>query len=109
MEPKTDQIRILNDRLRKNFDEGMAVITNGVAALGVDAVARIVKTIGVYDDFCHQNDPHEEHDFGAFEADGNTIFFKIDYYDRTLTHHSSDPADPTVTRRVITVMLAEEY
>jgi|SRR5580704_12164208 hypothetical protein len=109
MEPKTDQIRILNDRLRKNFDEGMAVITNGVAALGVDAVARIVKTIGVYDDFCHQNDPHEEHDFGVFEADGNTIFFKIDYYDRTLTHHSSDPADPTVTSRVITVMLAEEY
>jgi hypothetical protein len=109
MEPKTDQIRILNDRLRKNFDEGMAVITNGVAALGVDAVARIVKTIGVYDDFCHQNDPHEEHDFGVFEADGNTIFFKIDYYDRTLTHHSSDPADPTVTSRIITVMLAEEY
>jgi Protein of unknown function (DUF3768) len=109
MEPKTDQIRILNDRLRKNFDEGMAVITNGVAALGVDAVARIVKTIGVYDDFCHQNDPHEEHDFGVFEADGSTIFFKIDYYDRTLTHHSSDPADPTVTSRIITVMLAEEY
>ena len=68
MEHKTDQIRNLNDRLRKNFDEGMAVITNGVAALGVDAVARIVKTIGVYDDFCHQNDPHEEHDFGVFEA-----------------------------------------
>jgi hypothetical protein len=38
-----------------------------------------------------------------------TIFFKIDYYDRTLTHHSSDPADPTVTSRIITVMLAEEY
>jgi hypothetical protein len=109
MEPKTDQIRILNDRLRKNFDEGMAVITNGVAALGADAVERIVKTISVYDDFCHQNDPYEEHDFGAFEADGNTIFFKIDYYDRTLTDHSSDPADPTVTSRVITVMLAEEY
>ena len=109
MEPKTDQIRILNDRLRKNFDEGMAVITNGVAALGADAVERIVKTISVYDDFCHQNDPYEEHDFGAFEADGNTIFFKIDYYDRTPTNHSSDPADPTVTSRVITVMLAEEY
>jgi hypothetical protein len=31
---------------------------------------RIVKTIAVFDDFCHANDPHEEHDFDAFEAEG---------------------------------------
>ena len=86
-----------------------AVITIGVAALGDEAVARIVKTIAVYDDFCHENDPWEEHDFGAFEAEGRTIFFKIDYYDPTLTYHSDDPAEPTLTHRVITIMLAEEY
>ena len=45
-------------------------MTPGVAALGREAVERIVKTIAVYDDFCHANDPHEEHDFGAFDADG---------------------------------------
>jgi hypothetical protein len=84
-----------------------AVITTGVAALGDEVVARIVKTIAVYDDFCHENDPHEEHDFGAFEADGHVIFFKIAYYDPTLSCHSSDPADPTITHRAI--MLAEEY
>jgi hypothetical protein len=72
-------------------------------------VARIMKTIAVYDDFCHANDPHEEHDFGAFEADGNTLFFKIDYYDKSRCHHSPDPADTSVTERVITIMLAEEY
>lgn len=106
---KTEQIRALNDRLRQNFSEGTAVITCGVAALGAEAVARIVKTIAVYDDFCHANDPHEEHDFGSFEADGQTIFFKIDYYDKSLTHHSPDAADKSVTERVITIMLAEEY
>jgi hypothetical protein len=35
----------------------------------------------VFDDFCHANDPHEEHDFGCFEADGHRIFFKIDFVD----------------------------
>src|SRR6202030_3388078 len=109
MEPKTLRIRALNDELRRRLIGGMAVITPGVAALGQEAVARIVKTIEVYDDFCHANDPHEEHDFGAFDADGQRIFFKIDYYDESLTYHSPDPADPSVTRRVITIMLAEEY
>jgi hypothetical protein len=109
MEAKTDKIRELNDQLRQNFADGLAVMTPGIAALGVEAVARIVKTIAVFDDFCHANDPHEEHDFGAFEADGHRIFFKIDYYDTALSCHSPDPSDPVVTQRVITVMLAEEY
>ena len=109
MEAKTDKIRELNDQLRQNFAGGAAVMTPGIAALGAEAVARIVKTVAVFDDFCHANDPHEEHDLGAFDADGQRVFFKIDYYDESLTYHSPDPADPSVTKRVITIMLAEEY
>ena len=109
MTTKTEQIRTLNDRLRQNFSEGTAVLTCGVAALGAEAVARVVKTIAVYDDFSQANDPHQEHDFGAFEADGHVIFFKIDYFDKTRTCHSPDAADRAVTERVITIMLAEEY
>src|SRR5215475_7244385 len=109
MDSKTARIRALNDELRQNFAQGMAVMTPGIAALGQDAVERIVKTIAVFDDFCHANDPHEEHDFGSFEADGHTVYFKIDYFDRDLKYHSPDPTDPAVTMRVITVMLAEEY
>ena len=109
METKTARIRALNDEMRQRLIGGMAVMTPGVAALGQEAVARIVKTIEVYDDFCHANDPHEEHDFGAFDADGHRIFFKIDYFDESMTVHSPDPSDPNVTKRVITIMLAEEY
>src|ERR1700722_8770876 len=109
MTDKKQAIRKLNDKLRQDLTTGTALITAGIAALGAEAVARIVKTIAVYDDFCHANDPHEEHDFGSFEVDGQTIFFKIDYFDKALTFHSSDPADPSVTERVITIMLAEEY
>src|SRR5512146_811269 len=109
MNATSERIRALNDELRRNLPSGHAVMTAGIAALGPEAVARIVKTIAVYDDFCHANDPYGEHDFGSFEADGHMIYFKIDYYDRELSMHSSDPADPSVTQRVITIMLAEEY
>src|ERR1700738_2960423 len=109
MDSETARIRALNDELRQNFAEGIAVMTPGIAALGAEAAARIVKTIAVFDDFCHANDPYEEHDFGAFDADAHTILFKIDYYDESLSYHSPDPTDPALTKRVITIMLAEEY
>ena len=105
----TQRIRELNDELRQHLLGSFAVMTPGVAALGQQAVEHIVQTISVFDDFCHANDPYEEHDFGSFEAEGHTIFFKIDYFDRHLKYLSPDPTDPAVTVRVITVMLADEY
>ena len=109
MNAQTEIIRSLNDQLRRDFSFGIAVMTPGVAALGPEAAERIFKTIAVFDDFSHDNDPYEEHDFGSFLADGRTIFFKIDYYDKAMSMHSPDPTDPLVTTRVITIMLAEEY
>jgi hypothetical protein len=104
-----DRIRELNDELRRDLIGGSAMITAGVAALGQQFVERVVQTIAVFDDFHHANDPHAEHDFGAFEVDDYRLFFKIDYYDSTFNQRSPDPADPAVTERVITIMLAEEY
>jgi hypothetical protein len=106
---QVDQIRALNDDLRKHFIGGGAVMTPGVAALGRDFVERVVKTLAAFDDFHHDNDPHQEHDAGVFEVDGHVIMFKIDYYDKSLSFHSPNPADPSVTERVITLMLIEEY
>ena len=89
MNPNTDRIRALNDALRQHLTGGTAVMTAGIAALGPEAVDRIVKTIALFDDFCHANDPYGEHDFGCFEADGHSIFFKIDLYEPQLVNHSS--------------------
>lgn len=109
MASQTDHIRALNDEFRQKISANFAVITLGVAALGKPAVDRIVKTIALYDDFCQATDPYHEHDFGSFDAEGQTIFFKIDYYDRALIYHSPDPANPSVTQQVMTIMLADEY
>ena len=76
MSSQTEQIRALNDQLRQKLDSGVAVMTPGVAALGPEAVDLIVKTISVYDDFCRANDPHEEHDFGAFRNSGRGDLFQ---------------------------------
>jgi hypothetical protein len=56
---KTEAIRALNDQLRASLrvGGGGAVITTGVAALGHEVVARIFKTITIYDEFCNANDP----------------------------------------------------
>jgi Protein of unknown function (DUF3768) len=109
MSTDTDRIRLLNDELRQHLLGGGAVMTPGIAALGREAVQRLVQVVATFNNFCTANDPHGEHDFGAFDFDGTPVMFKIDYYDKTLNFHSPNPADPAVTERVITLMLAEEY
>ena len=111
MPDTSNTLQRMNDRFRSQIaiNRQGAFITSGVAALGWEQVQRIVRTVATFDDFCHRNDPHSEHDFGAFDVDGIQIFFKIDYYDRELAFHSPDPTNPDLTVRIITIMLASEY
>jgi hypothetical protein len=111
-----EQIRLLNDAFRTQhlaigplLTQDQLVITRGVADHGNDFIDRAVKAVRQFSDFTEDNDPHGEHDFGSFELDGIKLFWKIDYYDQSLEHGSPDPADADVTRRVLTVLLAEEY
>jgi hypothetical protein len=39
----------------------------------------------------------------------SAAFGRIDYYDRATEMGSPDPADPAVTTRVLTFMLADQY
>jgi hypothetical protein len=57
------------------------------------------------------NDPHGEHDFGAFYINGvGKISWKIDYYaDASCAWGSEDPSDAARCYRVLTIMRAEEY
>ena len=85
------------------------VITQAVAQLVKENVDRILDKVRNYNHFTPINDPFLEHDFGSIQLRENTIFWKIDYYDLDLHMHSPDPSDPTVTARILTIMLAEEY
>ena len=106
---KKEKIRDLNDMLRRTSMGGKINLTQGVWALGRQNVNEIMWAVQQFNTFTPDNDPHQEHDFGVVEVNGKRIFWKIDYYDQTFTYHSPDPSDPSVTNRVMTVMLAEEY
>jgi hypothetical protein len=105
------RIRELNDALRKSLDLnlGRVLITIGVSELGREQQHQILETVQNFSTFDSANDPHDEHDFGSFELAGQKLFWKIDYYDRKAEFGSPDPADPAVTTRVLTIMLAAEY
>lgn len=105
----TDRIRALNDHARQHFVGCRVVITAGIQSLGEAAVTAVLRAVQTYDQFTADNDPYGEHDFGSFTHEGQMVFWKWDYYDLDFSMHSPDAADPTVTARVLTIMLAEEY
>lgn len=107
--PRVDRIRELNDALRTSLTGGRVMATQGVAALPPETQQQIIEALRTYNDFEADNDPYGEHDFGMITVNGHELLFKIDYYDLDLKFHSPDAADPSVTTRVLTIMLAEEY
>jgi hypothetical protein len=106
----TKKIAELNDLCRKAMGvAGKVFQTAGICALPLADQSAIREKVETFNDFTPDNDPHREHDFGAFEHNGQKIFWKIDYYARDMQHGSEDPSDPKQTVRVLTIMLASEY
>lgn len=106
---KSERIRNLNDGFRRTGIGGDIFITPGIRDLGEERMTAIAREVQLFDRFNADNDPHDEHDFGSFDYEGQRIFWKIDYYGLDLMSGSEDPSDPEVTHRVLTIMLASEY
>ena len=106
---RTERIRFLNDTLRSHHSGGSVTITAGIAQMHYKELSNIFATIAAFDAFSDDNDPYGEHDCASETIAGRKIMWKIDYYDPTMRTGSRDPADPNQTKRVMTVMLAEEY
>lgn len=106
-------VRELNDNLRRNLFtptlHGEVILTAGVAALRDDDRFALLDEVRYFEDFTPDNDPYGEHDFGRIDFRGERYFWKIDYYDNDLTAHSPDKSDLALTRRVLTIMRADEY
>jgi hypothetical protein len=106
---RVGRIRDLNDRARAALAFRSVLVTVGVRSLHEEATSTALAKVRSFDAFTADNDPYGEHDLGSFKLGGERLFWKIDYYDRTLSAGSPDPADPSVTARVLTIMLASEY
>ena len=120
---RAERIARLNDRARQAMGIACrAVATEGFRALSQADQSRVRELIETFDAFGEGNNPHGERDFGAVYQAGDgrwtttrparvrqTVFWKIDSYDRALEWGSPDAADPRVTQRVLTIMLASEY
>lgn len=120
---RSERIARLNDRARQAMGLAcVAVATEGFRALGEADQSRVRELVETFDAFTPDNDPYGERDFGAVYQDcggrwttarpaspAQTVFWKIDAYDRNLRFGSEDAANPAITRRVLTIMLASEY
>ena len=83
--------------------------TKTVQALDPDTLRSLMAAVQDFNDFSTGDDPYGEHDFGAVSVEGERYFWKIEYYDLTMDKGSEDPSDPSITRRVLTIMHCSEY
>src|SRR5512139_4131853 len=100
---KAKKIAALNDAMRAMLPipvGGKVLLTRSIADLPFKTQADIVMKVRAFNKFNKRgDDPYGEHDFGAFDHDGQKIFWKIDYYANDMNYGSPDPSDPAVTQR----------
>ena len=105
----TNEIALQNDDFRKHLSKGTLVLTQGIRSNTSEDIQAIINQVRTFDKFDENNDPYNEHDFGAFDYKGKKVFWKIDNYDRKFLYLSPDVCNPKLTNKVLTIMYAEEY
>lgn len=123
---QTTRIARLNDLARRAMGVACTVVaTVGFRSLSDADQSCVRELIETFDAFNEDNDPHGERDFGSIyqlgcgrwtterprlrEDERERVFWKLDYYDRDMQYASDDAANPAITRRVLTIMLSDEY
>lgn len=103
---------------------------NDDARLGLDRRARILFTSNCLETFRPTPETHPafvqaellkafrhcefaadspEHDFASIHFRDRKVWMKIDYYDLDCESGSENPADASVTTRVVTILLPEDW
>lgn len=109
LNPLAAAIALQNDTFRRAGPNHDWVVTRGVAAKGDAFLEAAIRATMEFVGFDPDNDPHGERDFGDLSVAGVRVWFKIDYYDQTLAMGSDDPSNSAITRRVLTLLLPDEY
>jgi hypothetical protein len=97
-------------RIAEINDEFRSSGKNVMLSCGVESVSDLrglLARVREFDKFDGNNDPWGEHDYGRIVWQGDKVLWKIDYFDENYRTWE-DPLSPNC-RRVITVMLAEDY
>lgn len=110
----TERIAAQNDRFRTTLGTspdvpGQLVVTQGVMGKGAGFLAAASAAVQAFTTFTEEDDPHGEHDFGSVTVEGVAVWWKIDLYDPAYGYGSERRDDLTATRRVLTLLLPEDY
>jgi hypothetical protein len=111
-----EQIARLNDRTRLGFDRNARVVitrnclerlaeAEGAPEEPIVLQARLMAAFR----HCNFSEDSPERDFAAITFLGRKVWMKIDYFDAAMEFGSEDPADASITTRVMTILLPEDY
>lgn len=106
---RAETIARLNDHLRMTGQGGTIVLTRTVRHLPGLNAPELTDALANFEGFDKNNNPHGERDMGCFKLFGAELYFKIDYFDTELKFGSEDPADASITHRVLTILAKEDF
>jgi hypothetical protein len=112
---RTEIIACLNDRARQGLDPTARILTTRTCLAAFcdldNFIEKMLTQAGLMRAVrqCTFSDDSPERDFASFSFKDRIVWMKIDYYDADMTYGSGDPADASLTTRVLTILLPEDY